>query len=1243
LIKLLQKNSKTNLIIAIAIIWLYIIPLVANYLLPNTNNPKKVITLIENDLKKNELAFEQIATNQNLITQLIKKTYDEQTLTTLAQYPFSFQIYESTDNIDFSLKYWNNNITIPDYNQLLLPDGKHIIKQQNETARYIKKTIQIQNTKFEITCIIPIYFNYFIETDYLKKEFVANKNIALQYDISEKPTAYAVKDDKQQNLFYLTKKSNVKNQGSSWLFIICRILCLIGLCYLLLKYCLELLQQKQTQLAIIIYSTGCFILWFCLCNTNIFFYRSALTIYDDALYYLNFIFASFVHLLSFIFFIFIGILLFSKNKFSFSTALQFNITNQTKQLITIILFFVSNFLCFWLINSIIFASNISFNITNFFSLDYFSLLGFLAAAVIIFINYHIHFSFLKVQQLQLGSLLYSIFAFLLIGLFILLIIYFIDPNPNYLLPYIWSIALYFISKKTNWFKLSKLAIPASYTVLYAIAMASIFLIENNSKELKERKFFAEKLAFQSDPNTENLLNLALSKFNTDYVKNVFANNIANQPELRKKILNETFIGYLNKFQTSLYIYDSIETPISNEQNEPLAYFNTMMQNQATKVPNVPNLYFIEVGFEQFTYLYKKEIFNNNKLLGTLIIQANPLTYKNKSAALSPELFKQRNSRLDDKGNNYIYAVYSNKILRRKFFEYDIPTKLQQHQIPLQQDTIIYRNNYEELWHKINKQDVVIVGKRKQQTLSFVTLFAYSFLALLIVNALLLFYENAKETKNKKWLKTIFQFNLSKQIQSIVWMVSLLTFIVVSYVIIVQFNNRYHKNNRERLNRTMQILLTDVQNKLNTQNVFDDVVKIYEPIANAQLKEVVLKMSEIHNVDFNIYDLNGTLKISSQPFLESKGIVSNKINSIAYYNLWANESAQFVHTETIGSFKYLSMYVPIRDEKGNPYGYLNIPYYSSLTDLNQEISNFLIIIINITAFIFLIAGIIAWIISSRITNSFQYIANKMKEIELGKNEPIEWTRNDEIGELVAEYNKMVAKLSESTKLFAKNEREGAWREMARQIAHEIKNPLTPMKLSLQYLQKNIDNQNVDIATLTKKVSNTLVDQIDHLNNIASDFSSFANIGNPKQETINLSSEINQVIYLLQHEPLANIEFINNANDTNINADKTQINRLFTNIIKNALQAYDETEAKPVTVQLSTNDTKAIITISDHAKGIPIHLQDKIFTPNFTTKSSGTGLGLAICKGIVEKAGGTIHFETIQDVGTSFIISLPIAKA
>lgn len=491
------------------------------------------------------------------------------------------------------------------------------------------------------------------------------------------------------------------------------------------------------------------------------------------------------------------------------------------------------------------------------------------------------------------------------------------------------------------------------------------------------------------------------------------------------------------------------------------------------------------------------------------------------------------------------------------------------------------------------------------------------------------------------LRKLLQLNIRSQVHSTIIFISVFSFLIIGVATISFFISRYNRNNSDKLSRTMKIMVNEMEKKLSDHNTFDDVIKIYDSVSNDDLQKLVNDVSDIHGVDVNVYDLKGDLQVSSEANVYTKGVLSKKMDPAAFYHLSRLRQVQHAQEEKIGNFSYLSIYSPVRDN-GQVYAYINIPYFTSKPELRQEISNFLVTIINLNAFIFLIAGLIALFITNRITSSFSIISDKMKEVNLGKmNEQIVWNRNDEIGELVKEYNKMVDKLGDSAVMLAKSEREGAWREMARQVAHEIKNPLTPMKLSIQYLQKAISNNQPNVKELSSNVANTLVEQIDHLSKIAADFSQFANIGNTHVELFDLHDVIGSLKDLYQPDQHVDMIWYPVNEKIMIQADKTQMNRLFTNLFTNAVEACRDNGICRIEVSEEIKSDKIIISIKDNGEGIPPEMQSRIFMPNFTTKSSGTGLGLAMCKGIVEQAKGDIWFETEKGKGSTFYVELPLA--
>jgi nitrogen fixation/metabolism regulation signal transduction histidine kinase len=341
--------------------------------------------------------------------------------------------------------------------------------------------------------------------------------------------------------------------------------------------------------------------------------------------------------------------------------------------------------------------------------------------------------------------------------------------------------------------------------------------------------------------------------------------------------------------------------------------------------------------------------------------------------------------------------------------------------------------------------------------------------------------------------------------------------------------------------------------------------------------------------------------------------------------------------------YLSAYTPFFNQKGEFLAYANVQYISRQDEFEDQISGFLLAIIDIMVLMLAISTILTIIVSNRLTRPLKYIQESLKGVQIGsKYRPIEYEGTDEIGELVKEYNKKVEELQKNAEALAKSEKESAWREMAKQVAHEIKNPLTPMKLSIQHLKRTVKVADDESNEKLDRVSKSLIEQIDALTKIANEFSNFAKMPKANEAELDLTEIVkNAVAVFTDNEEYAitlNIE----VDEACIWADKDLLVRVFNNLIKNAIQAVPVDEFGEINIVLKQHDNNYIVSVQDNGLGIDEEAKEKIFVPYFTTKSKGTGLGLAMSKQIIEGMKGQIWFESEKGSGTTFYVSFPPYK-
>ena len=467
--------------------------------------------------------------------------------------------------------------------------------------------------------------------------------------------------------------------------------------------------------------------------------------------------------------------------------------------------------------------------------------------------------------------------------------------------------------------------------------------------------------------------------------------------------------------------------------------------------------------------------------------------------------------------------------------------------------------------------------------------------------------------------------------------SMLILVVVASIFIIalaiyQYKEQgleYHKKRLQRKESTIKATIANELDRTTYQVTTQDLPKIF--------RDQIYKIRDIHRLDIDIYDLKGKKLISSYPSFPSDttnyDLPKNIIKKVE-----KNTDHRYLDNIIKNGKRVQASYTYINDAKFKPIGILGLPYLQDNTDQKRELAEFLKRLLFANAIILILAATLAYWLSNYITKSIKDISEKLQGTVLGnRNTKVEIKNtSSEIATLLNAYNRMVDELEESAVKLAKNEREGAWREMAKQVAHEIKNPLTPMRLTIQSFQRKFNENDPDIRRKLDKFSKTLINQIDTLTSIASAFSSFAKMPSQKKETLNIVEVVKHATEIFSENY---ITFKSSEKEIIAQLDKTQLIRVVTNLVKNAIQALDEEENPLIKVTISKTDTTIQILVEDNGKGIDEIHKNQIFEPKFTTKSSGMGLGLPMTKSIVEAYDGTISFTSSKN-GTIFTIILPL---
>ncbi len=539
---------------------------------------------------------------------------------------------------------------------------------------------------------------------------------------------------------------------------------------------------------------------------------------------------------------------------------------------------------------------------------------------------------------------------------------------------------------------------------------------------------------------------------------------------------------------------------------------------------------------------------------------------------------------------------------------------------INRDTIV--NGYSFVTSELTDGLRIINYKRISSLIKPISLFSYIFS---ILGMMIVFISSI----NSKWsflsapldIQLYTKDSLRTKIQLVIIVLIVFSFLIIGLMTGYYFNNLLKNNESQYYSEQIIRINNSIQSQVNGTTGEENKIIV--------LSQSLNKITDIHDQEISLYSRAGDL-------INFTGIQEEMLRLPAGYS---DIKSQTRDIEFRGIPKTI---VPLSIASQPPYAYITITFPKSPRSYSS-ILDFISTILNVYVFLFLIAGAIALAIANSITRPLSIIAGKLKEFKLGaSNEPLIYEDNDEIGQLIDEYNNLIVQVQDSADIIAKTERDMAWREMAKQVAHEIKNPLTPMKLSIQYLDKMVKTNPDRARDLTEKVASTLVNQIDALTNIANEFSNYATMPKANNEKIILNEIVEAVHDLFRKRDDMDISMSEPIADLFVFVDRNQLIRILNNLVKNAIQAIPDDRRGKIDIALQKKNHSAIITVKDNGTGIPDFMKQKVFTPNFTTKNSGTGLGLAISANMIDSMNGRIYFDTILDEGTTFFVEIPLMR-
>lgn len=1214
--------------------------LVATFVAPSYKTPEKYAENVARRVKK-ELRYleREIAAIRDLAEENTEILFSQ------LQFPtrYDHYIYQQGKPV-----FWSTNDFVPDY-AIVNGDSTLYFATENQ-SQYLVRKVNLGHDDLELISLLTLYKHYPIANQYIESAYneriFANSNVKL-YEAGAGQGFTIPVDGKQLFRAEFLDDYKLDIEPLQALALILFVSSIILVLSLLRRQVIRFIRNHREQTGFLILAGGLALVRGIILLADFPFALIDLKLFDPAYYASSHLNPSLGDLLlnMIVVMLLVGYIFRYFYRFRLYSKLV-NADGTVKDIASIGLATVSFFVLYYiyfLFKSLNFNSQWAFDIHEEVDFTYLKLTGyliiFMAVAIYFMASHTIYKVYMRINR---RSRFYKIFDFTIGAmLFITLALAF---NANFLaagiVNAIYFGVVHFLNLPSYVFRVQYKSVFYYFMSAVAIAVIWAYVVAyfEQKNDLGQRRKMADELLIENDYLGEYLLDEAVRNIKNDpFIRGRMLTPFLPKEIIGQKVKEIHLSDYFDRYDIRVYLFGPNGKPLSGAAS---ANYYTIKSEFSGYKTEFENIYFRSVmgsksPKQYFAFVELERYGQGNYNIGSILIELNLKRIIPNS--VYPELMVDKNylgALANPAFSEYSYAIVESHQIVYSSGEFNYYRDFNK---SLLDKASIYTDEIQSGRYRhfarrdVEKDRTIIVTSRSYPFMHVVSNF--SFLFLMIIFFVLLTLVVASRYVSFGAIR----LNYAAKIQlyaNFAFFIPLLAISVTTLSVLISSYKR--EVEKDYLNRAEKV----------SEEIVEPLYAYYRNVSDKEeLSGRLAQLANYTDVDINVYTNAGRLLTTNQPRIYEKDILSEYINPEAIAAIMEENSASLILDETVGGLTYKATYVAVKYFlSGDQIGILSVPFFGSKIELEQQIIVVLTRIINIFTFVLIVSLIVSYFASKWLTFPLRLITQKIRRTTLSEyNEPLTWHSRDEIGLMVGEYNRMLENLEESKKALSRSEKESAWREMAKQVAHEIKNPLTPMKLTLQHLRRMMEKNMPENGGFIEKPINTLLHHVDTLSDIAQSFAAFAQMPAPESEKFEIASLLKQTIGLYSNEEAGRIETDIEDGPFFVIGDAQWMSRIFSNLIINGMQAVPEGREAVIRIKLKkTGSQKALIEISDNGTGIPENIREKVFIPNFSTKFTGSGIGLAVAKRGVEHAGGKIWFETEDNMGTSFFIELPLAE-